>query len=227
MASIEPSLLAGDFARLGKSLDVLEVLGVSTVHIDVMDGHFRPLISAGQPVVRSICKATPLNVDVHLMVERPERYIEDFVKVGANSLAFHLEATENVALAIGPAQRLGVKVGLALNAATPVGGCFEVLEDLDFVLVETGTGRVLPQALKKVAALAKEREARGLNFAIAVEGDLGAGEAAELLPAGVDILVVGSAIFENNERGEAIRAFARALSGSSAAFGQETKSRVH
>jgi ribulose-phosphate 3-epimerase len=226
MASIEPSLLAGDFARLGKSLDVVEALGVATVHIDVMDGHFRPLISVGQPVVRSIRKATRLKVDVHLMVERPERYIEDFVKAGADSLAIHLEATENVALAIGPARRLGVKVGLALNAATPVPGCFEVLEDLDFVLAETGTGRFLPRSLKKVAALAKEREARGLNFAIAVEGDVGAGEAEELFPAGVDILVVSSAIFEKNERGEALRAFARALSGISPALGQETKSWV-
>ncbi|HXH50624.1 MAG TPA: ribulose-phosphate 3-epimerase [Terriglobia bacterium] len=226
MASIVPSLLAGDFARLGESLDVVETLGVSSVHVDVMDGHFRPQISVGQPVVRSLRKATRLKVDVHLMVERPGRYIEDFVKAGADSLAIHLEATENVALAIGPARRLGIEVGLALNESTPVATCFEVLEDLDFVLVETGTGRSLPRSLKKVAVLAKERETCGLNFAIAAEGDIGADEAGELLPAGVDILVVGSAIFDKKERGEAMRAFARALSGSSPAFGQELKSRV-
>jgi ribulose-phosphate 3-epimerase len=226
MASIAPSLLAGDFARLGESLDVVEALGVSSVHIDVMDGHFRPQISVGQPVVRSIRKATRLKLDVHLIVERPERYIEDFVKAGADSLAIHLEATQNVAMAIGPARRLGVKAGIALNAATPVAACFEVLEDLDFVLVQTGTGRSLPRSLKGVATLANEREACGLNFAIAAEGDIGAGEAKELFAAGVDILVVSSAIFDKKERGEAMRAFARALSGSSPAFRQEMRSRV-
>jgi ribulose-phosphate 3-epimerase len=226
MASIVPSLLAGDFARLGESLEVVEALGVSSVHIDVMDGHFRPQISVGQPVVRSIRKATRLRVDVHLLIEGPERYIEDFVKAGADSLAIHLEATENVALAMGPARKLGVKAGLALNAATPVAACFEVLEDLDFVLVETGTGRSLPRSLKRLTALAKEREARDLNFAIAAEGDIGRGEAEELFSAGLDILVVSSAIFDKKERGEGMRAFARALSGSSPAFGQEMKSRV-
>ena len=226
MALIVPSLLAGDFTRLGDSLKFVETLGVSSVHIDVMDGHFRPNISVGLPVVRSIRKATLLNVDVHLMVERPERYIEDFVKAGADSLAIHLEATQNVALTIGAARRLGVKVGLALNASTPIAACFEVLEDLDFVVVETGTARSLPRSLKKVGALAKERKIRGLNFAIAAEGDVGAGEAEELFPAGVDIFVLGSAIFDKEERGKAMRAFVRAQSGNSPAFGQEMKSRV-
>ncbi|TAM83563.1 MAG: ribulose-phosphate 3-epimerase [Acidobacteria bacterium] len=226
MASIVPSLLAGDLARLGESLGVIEALGVSSVHIDVMDGHFRPQISVGQPVVRSICKATRLKVDVHLMIERPERFIEDFVEAGASSLAIHLEATQNLALALDPAQRLGAKVGLALNAATPVGCCFEVLEDVDFVLLETGTEGFLPRSLKRVMPLARERETRGLHFAIAVEGDIDASEADKLFSAGADILVVSSAIFDEGERGEAMRALARALNNCSAPFGQGTESRV-
>jgi ribulose-phosphate 3-epimerase len=223
MASIVPSLLAGDFARLGESLDLVQALGVPAVHIDVADGHFRPQISVGQPVVRSI----HLKVDVHLLVERPERYFEDFVKAGAGSLAFHLEATQNVGPAIDSARRLGTKVGLALNAATPVEACFEVLADVDFMLLETGAGARIPRSLRRVSAFAKERESRGLNFAIAAEGDIEAGEAEKLFPAGADILVVGSAIFDKEERGEAMRALARSLSGDSAAFGREVKSQTH
>ena len=226
MASIVPSLLAGDFARLGESLDFIEALGVSSVHIDVMDGHFRPQISVGQPVVSSIRKATRLKVDVHLMVERPERYVEDFVEAGADSIAIHLEATQNAALAIDRTRRLGAKVGLALNAATPVASCLEVLEDLDFVVVETGSGRLLPRSLKRVAALVDERQSRELNFAIMAEGDVGAAEGEKLFPAGADILVVGSAIFDNKERGEAMRALTRALNGGSPAFGQGMKSQA-
>src|SRR5574337_884656 len=226
MASIVPSLLAGDFAQLGESLGVIESLRVSSVHLDVMDGHFRPQISGGQPVVRSICKATRLKVDVHLMVERPERYIADFVESGADSLAIHLEATQNFALALDPARRLGVKVGLALNTTTPVVCSFEVLEDLDFVLVETGPERLLQRSLKRVASVTKERETRGLNFAIVAEGDIGVSEAEKLFFAGVDILVVGSAIFDKKERGEGMRALVRALNGCSASLGQGTESRV-
>ena len=226
MASIVPSLLAGDFARLGECLDAVEALGISSVHIDVMDGHFRPGISVGQPVVRSICKATRLKVDVHLLVERPERYIEDFVKAGADSLAFHLEATQNITLAIALARQLGAKVGLALDSATPVGACFEVLADLDFVLLETGVGSRLPRSLHRVASLAKERENLGLNFAVAAEGDIGEGEAKKLFPAGADILVVNSAIFDKKEGAEALCALARTSGDNSTAFGREVESRV-
>jgi len=226
MASIVPLLLAGDFARLGESLEAVEALGVPAVHIDVVDGHFRPEISVGQPVVRSICKATRLKVDVHLLVERPERYIVDFVKAGADSLSFHLEATKNVALAIESARRLGTEVGLALDAATPVGSCFEILEDLDFVLLETGAEAMLRRSLHRVAALARERESRGLNFAIVAEGDIGTGEAEKLFPAGADILVVGSAIFDKKEGGESLRALARTLNGKSATPGRGMESQV-
>lgn len=226
MASIVPSLLAGDFARLGESLGLIEALGVSSVHIDVMDGHFRPQISVGQPVVRSIRKATRLKVDVHLMIERPERYIKDFVEAGADSLAIHLETTQNIGLAIGAARKLGVKVGVALNTATPVASCFEVLEDLDFVVVETGSGSLLQRSLKRVATFVRAREGAGLKFAVAAEGDVGAGEAEQLLLAGVDILVVGPAIFDRKGRGEAMRTLTRVLSGGSPAFGQGIKSQA-
>jgi ribulose-phosphate 3-epimerase len=227
MALIVPSILAGDFARLGEALEVVQTLGVPAVHIDVMDGHFRPQISAGQPVVRSIRRATHLELEVHLLIERPERYFEDFVKAGADSLAFHIEATQNLALAVNSARKLGTRAGLALSATTPVETCFEVLEDIDFVLVEAGMGMFMVRSIHRVVALAKERKARELNFAIEVEGDFGAREAEKLFPAGADILVVGSAIFDKKERGEAMRALARTLSSTFSALAQETKSRVH
>jgi ribulose-phosphate 3-epimerase len=227
MALIVPSLLAGDFARLGESLEVVQALGVPTVHIDVMDGHFRPQISAGQPVIRSIRRATNLKLEIHLLIERPERYLEDFVKAGADSLAFHIEASENLALAINTARKLRIRAGVALNATTPVETCFEVLEDIDFVLVEAAAETLKPRSLHRVAALAKERKARGLNFVIEAEGDFDAGEAEQLFLASADILVVGSAIFDKEERGEAMRVLAWTLSGDSAAFAQETKYGVH
>jgi ribulose-phosphate 3-epimerase len=227
MALIVPSLLAGDFARLGESLKVVQALGVPAVHIDVMDGHFRPQISAGQPVIRSIRRATNLELDIHLLIERPERYLEDFVKAGADSLAFHLEASENPAQAISTARKLRTRTGVALNASTPVETCFEVLEDIDFVLVEAAAEALKPRSLHRVAALAKERKARGLNFAIEAEGDFCAGVAEKLFRGGADILVVGSAIFDKEERGEAMRALAQTLSGDSAAFAQETKNGTH
>lgn len=219
MASIVPTLLAGDMARLGETLDAVEAMGIPTIHIDVMDGHFRPQISVGQPVVQSMRRAARLKLDVHLLVERPERYFEDFVRAGADSLAFHVEATPNVALAINSARKLGTRVGLALNPATRVETCYEVLEDVDTVLIETGSENFLPRSLGRVAALVKERESRGLSFAVAAEGSIGVHEAEALLAAGADILVVCSAIFDKSEDGEALRALARTLNSA----GQEAK----
>ncbi|MEJ2009367.1 MAG: ribulose-phosphate 3-epimerase [Acidobacteriota bacterium] len=232
MASIVPSILAGDFARLGESLDAVQALGVPAIHIDIMDGHFRPQISVGQPVVRSIRKATDLKLGVHLMVERPERYIEDFVDAGADSLAFHPEATEDIDIGIGLARNLGVKLGLALSLGTPVDACCEVLEDLDFVLIQTGAvgsavETFVPRAVNKVAAISKERETRGLNFAIEAEGGIGPREAGELLQAGADILVVGSAIFDKEDRGEAMRAMVRKLGRGASVFNSGPESRVN
>lgn len=232
MAWILPSILTGDFARLGESLDFVRALGVQAIHIDIMDGHFRPQISVGQPVVRSIRKATDLKLDVHLMVERPERYVKDFVAAGADSLAFHVEATHDVYVGMGLTRKLGVKVGLALDPATPVEICYEVLEDLDYLLIQTGTSysqveTFVPRSINRVAAVGKERESRGLNFAIEVEGGIGPHEAEELLLAGADILVVGSVIFENKDRGNAMRAMVRTLSEGSPAFGEGVKSRAN
>lgn len=219
MASIVPTLLAGDMARLGETLEAVEAMGIPTIHIDVTDGHFRPQISVGQPVVRSIHRAARLKLDVHLMVECPERYFEDFVKSGADSLTFHFEATPNVVLAINSARKLGTRVGLALNPAMRVETCYEVLEYIDTLLIETGSESFLPRSIGRVAALVKERGDSGLNFAVAAEGDIGVREAEDLLAAGADILVVGRAIFDKGEGGAALRALARTVNTA----GQESR----
>jgi ribulose-phosphate 3-epimerase len=226
MASIVPSILAGDFARLGESLELVQALGVSAIHIDVKDGHFRPQISVGQPVVKSIRKATHLKLDVHLMIERPERYVEDFVRAGADSLAIHPEATQNLILAIESAQKMGRRVGVALNASTPVENCYEVLADLDFVLLDTCSETFMQRTLSRVVSFAKVRAGRGMRFGIQVEGDMEASQAEVLFAAGADILVMGSAIFDNSEQGEAVRKLVRSLSGRVSAPGDELKSPV-
>lgn len=207
-------------------MDLVQGLGITAIHVDVVDGHFRPQISVGQPVVKSIRNATRMNLDVHLMIERPERYVEDFVKAGADSIAFHPESTQNASLAISTAKRLGAKVGVAVNTTMPLEACYELLEDIGYVLIENGNKESRPRSLKKIVTLANERAHRELNFAIAAEGEFGADEANDLLSAGADILVVGSAIFDKAGCGEAMRSLAKNLSQQSPPAGPEIESRV-
>ena len=231
MTLIAPSILAANFARLGEALNEVKSLEASIIHIDVMDGHFGPEISVGQPVVESVRRATELDLDVHLLVERPERYLGDFIRAGANRLAIHLEATQDACRAIQWVKDQGVKVGLALRPETPVQNCFELAEELDFLLILSAPNVLRQpefrwQTLGKVAATARERENRGLNFAIEVEGGIGPNEAEELAIAGADILVVGSAIFDSNDRGEALRELTRRANPGFSNKRQETKPRV-
>lgn len=231
MALIAPAVLAADFARLGEALDQLKSLGASAIHVDVMDGHFVPEISVGQPVVESIRQATDLPLDVHLLVERPERYLQDFIRAGANRLALHAESTPDIYPALQRAKGQGVKAGLALNPETPVQSGLELLEELDFLLILSapagyGEGKFIWRAVEKVTLAARERERRGLNFEIEVEGGIGPEEAEELAHAGADILVVGSAIFNSDDRGAAMRELVRRCNPDFPGRMQETKPRI-
>jgi ribulose-phosphate 3-epimerase len=228
MVLIAPSILAADFARLGEALQEVKSLGASVIHIDVMDGHFGPEISVGQPVVRSIRQATQLDLDVHLMVDRPERYLTDFIRVGADRLAFHAEATPDVYRAVKLAKDQGIKVGLALNPGTPVQGGFALLQELDYLLILSATALhgekgFIGDTIDKVRTARKERDRRGLNLAIEVEGGIGPEQAEELALAGADILVVGSAIFDSNDRGKAMRELRRRANPDLSTNRQETK----
>ena len=231
MTLIAPSILAADFAQLGKALDTIGAMGASRVHIDVMDGHFTPEISVGQPVIASLRKATKLELDVHLMIERPERFIEDFAAAGADRLAIHAEATPDAYRAIKMVKNRGVKAGLALNVMTPIETGLQLLEDLDYLLILTsltgsGEERFVSGVVNKVRIAAKERTRRGLDVSIEVEGGIGLREAEELILAGTDILVPGFAIFDKNSRNEMIRVLAGSM-GSFANRGQKAKAEIH
>ncbi len=231
MVLIAPSILAADFARLGEALGEVKSLSGSVIHLDVMDGHFVPEISVGQPVIRSIRQATDLDLDVHLLIERPERYLDDFIRAGADRLALHVEATPNAYRALKLARNQGAKVGLALNPETPVQDGLELLEELDYLLILSATvggeeEEFIWRTIDKVAVATREREKRGLNLSIEVEGGIGPEEAEELALAGADILVVSAAIFGSDDHGGAMRELTRRSNPGFSGGRQETKPRV-
>jgi ribulose-phosphate 3-epimerase len=204
MAFIAPSLLAADFARLAEALAIIKAAGATMVHVEVMDGHFVPDISVGQPVVRSLRKATDLVLDVHLLIERPERYIEGFVDAGADRLSVHAEATPHVHRVLEQIRAQGAKAGVALNPGTPIESLVDVLGQMDFLSVLTADPGLqerefIPRSLDKIRSAARAREKGRLDFLIQAEGGIGGKFIEELIQAGADILVAGSAIFHNDD----------------------------
>ncbi len=202
MAFIAPSLFAADFARLGEALELVRAAGASMVHLDVVDGHFAPGITAGQPVIKSVRRATGLVLDVHLLVERPERYAAEFVAAGADRVSVHPEATTNLHRVLEIIRARGAKAGAALNPSTPVDAVANVLGQLDFLTVLTADPGPKEQAFisgsfDKVRAATRLRDERFLKFAIQVEGGLTFDRVESLIRAGADILVAGSVIFHN------------------------------
>ncbi|MGO8786796.1 MAG: ribulose-phosphate 3-epimerase [Terriglobia bacterium] len=203
MALIAPSLLAADFARLGEALHVIKEAGASMVHVDVMDGHFVPDISVGQPVVKSLRKATDLALDLHLLIERPERYIGEFVEMGADRVAIHAEATFNLHQALSLIRRGDAKVGLALNPSTAVESVSDVLDEIDYLLILSAdvgfaNSAFLPRTLAKIPSACALRRERRLSFAIEVEGGVCQEQIEALVQAGADILVADSDIFQRD-----------------------------
>ena len=202
MALIAPSLLAADFARLGEAIEIFKAAGASMIHVDIMDGHFVPEISVGLPVIESLRKATDLPLDVHLLIERPERFAERFVKAGADRLAVHAEATTRLRGVLEQIRGCGGQAGVAVNPSTPLESVSEVLGDVDFVNVLTGEPALRGQgfisgAVGKIRAAVVVRTERCLDFAIQAEGGIGPQNLEELGRAGADILVAGSAIFDS------------------------------
>jgi ribulose-phosphate 3-epimerase len=205
MALIAPSLWAGDFARLGEALHLIKKVGASMVHVDVMDGHFVPDISVGQPVVKSLRKATDLVLDVHLLVERPERYVPEFLKFGADRIAVHAEATPNLHKVLRVIRSGGAKAGLALNPSTAVEAVSDAMEEIDYLLILSADlgfadSPFLPRTLSKVQSASAMRSERRLDFAIQVEGSIRLEQVEVLCQAGADILVAGSDIFQKDPK---------------------------
>jgi ribulose-phosphate 3-epimerase len=209
-AEIAPSILAANFACLGDAIQAVESAGVPMIHVDVMDGHFVPNISIGVPVVESLRKATRLLLDVHLMIENPERYIEAFARAGADTLLIHQESTVHLERALAMAREEGCKAGVVINPATPVATLSEVLGQVSQVLVMSvnpgfGGQEFIPNSLEKIRQLRDLRARYNYNYKIEVDGGVVPENTAELVRAGAEILVAGTSVFHTSDPAEAVR----------------------
>lgn len=202
MVEIIPSILSADFARLGEEIARVERAGARMLHLDVMDGHFVPNLTIGPPVVASIRKATSLKLDVHLMIEKPERHIASFIEAGADQVSVHQETCPNLDRTLRSIQEQGALAGVVLNPATPLSTIEHSLGAADFVLLMTvnpgfGGQRFIPYTLDKIRELARLRRERGLRFPIEIDGGIDADNLMEVVRAGVDWVVAGSWIFHS------------------------------
>jgi ribulose-phosphate 3-epimerase len=207
---VAPSILAADFACLGDAIRAVESGGVSTLHVDVMDGHFVPNISIGVPVVASLRKATRLTLDVHLMIENPEQYIGAFAGAGADMISVHQEATPHLDRALAMIREHGCRAGAVINPATPAGMLSEVLGKLDHVLVMSvnpgfGGQAFIPEAVGKIRELREVRERYNHTFRIEVDGGIGPDNVVQVVRAGAQILVAGTSIFHTPDPAQAVR----------------------
>ena len=212
---IAPSVLSCDFARLGEQVREVEKGGADVIHFDVMDGHFVPNISIGIPVLQSLRKATRLPIDVHLMIENPELYIEAFAKAGANRILVHQEATAHLDRALAMIREAGAEAGAVINPATPVMMLADVLDKVDTILIMSvnpgfGGQKFIPRATEKVAHLNKMRAASRASFRIEVDGGVELEHTAELARAGANTFVAGTSIFGTPDPAQAVRKMRKA-----------------
>jgi ribulose-phosphate 3-epimerase len=210
MVELAPSILSADFARLGEQAQAAVDGGGTLLHVDIMDGHFVPNITIGPPVVASLRKAVKVPLDCHLMIERPDDFIPAFAEAGANWISVHKEACVHLDRSLRLIASHGCKPGVVINPATPVHNLHEVLPLVHYVLVMSvnpgfGGQTFIPTSLKKIESLVELRESRGLNFFIEVDGGIHHDTVADVVKAGAEILVAGSAVFEHNTPTESAR----------------------
>ena len=203
MYQLCPSILSADFNRLGEQIKALEKEGVEYLHIDVMDGDFVPNISFGMPVIKSIRKESKMFFDVHLMVMAPERYIQDFVDCGADSIIIHAEACEDLERTIEAIHDAGVKAGISIKPATPVNDISHLLEDVDMVLVMTvqpgfGGQKYIPECTEKIQELRELIDSEKLDVDIQVDGGINEDTLETVMKAGANLLVMGSGVFRGD-----------------------------
>lgn len=201
---IAPSILSSDFANLASEVAEAEAGGADCIHVDVMDGHFVPNITIGPAVVAALRKTTRLPLDVHLMIEHPDRYLEAFAKAGADILTVHVEAATHLQRTLSTIRQLGAKAGAALNPATPLVMIEDVLDDLDLILVMSvnpgfGGQQFIPNALPKLARCRALIDSHGGTIALEVDGGIGPETAGKAVAAGATLLVAGSAIYHAPE----------------------------
>lgn len=207
---IAPSLLSADFAALGDAIAMAERGGADLIHVDVMDGHFVPNITIGPPVVKALKRVSHVPLDVHLMIEEPDRYVEAFVLAGAASITVHAEAVVHLHRTVHLIKSLGAAAGVALNPATPAGVLEDIAGDLDYVLVMTvnpgfGGQTFIPRSASKVRAVRELLRGAGSHAPIEVDGGIDVTTAPGIVAAGADILVAGNAIFGSPDPERAIR----------------------
>jgi ribulose-phosphate 3-epimerase len=205
MIKLAPSILSANFLALGEEIKAAEAVGADMLHIDIMDGHFVPNITIGPFIVEAIRSITSLPLDVHLMIEEPDRYIEDFIKAGADYLTIHYEACVHLHRTVQQIKESGIKAGVSLNPATPIWNLEYILQDIDLALlmsVNPGFGgqAFIPEAIDKIRTLKNLIREKGLSTAIEVDGGIKLTNAADVISAGADILVMGSAFFNSKDK---------------------------
>ncbi len=209
MRKIAPSILSADFSKLGEEIEAVEAAGADYIHIDVMDGHFVPNITVGPMIVKAVRKVTDLPLDVHLMIENPERYIDDFVAAGSDLIAVQVETATHLHRLLGVIRDAGIKAGTALNPATPLNSIQHVLHNLDMVVLMTvnpgfGGQSFIPEVLPKIEELKRMIDQKGMEVDIEVDGGINAENIGQVARAGANVFVAGNAIFGSQDYAETI-----------------------